>query len=103
MAARRRKKAAHTSARATGSPGSDKVVGQGRSGRSLARGLGLLFGPPIASALLLTLAFPPAEISWLAHLALAPLLVTAVRARSGRDAFWAAFAAGLVFFGINLY
>jgi len=63
----------------------------------------MLFGPPIASALLLTLAFPPAEISWLAHLALAPLLVTAVRARSGRDAFWAAFAAGLVFFGINLY
>ena len=63
----------------------------------------MLFLPPIASALLLTLAFPPAEISWLAYLALAPLLVTAVRARSNRDAFWAAFAAGIVFFGINLY
>jgi len=63
----------------------------------------MLFLPPVASALLLTLAFPPAEISWLAHLALAPLLVTAVRARSTRDAFWAAFAGGLVFFAVNLY
>ncbi len=103
MAARRKEKRARTSAEAKRSPRADEVAGQGRPGRSLARGLALLFGPPIASALLLTLAFPPAEISWLAHLALAPLLVTAVRARSSRDAFWAAFAAGLVFFGINLY
>ena len=103
MAARRKEKRARTSAEAKRSPRAEKRAGEGRSDRSLARGLALLFGPPIASALLLTLAFPPAEISWLAHLALAPLLVTAVRARSGRDAFWAAFAAGLLFFGINLY
>ena len=103
MAARRKEKRARTSAEAKRGPRAERRAGQGRPDRSLARGLAMLFGPPIASALLLTLAFPPAEISWLAHLALAPLLVTAVRARSGRDAFWAAFAAGLVFFGINLY
>jgi len=103
MAARRKEKRARTSAETKRGPRADEAAGQGRPDRSLARGLALLFGPPIASALLLTLAFPPAEISWLAYLALAPLLVTAVRARSGRDAFWAAFAAGLVFFGINLY
>jgi len=103
MAARRKEKRARSGAEAKRSPRAEKRAGQGRRGRSLARGLALLFGPPIASALLLTLAFPPAEISWLAYAALAPLLVTAVRARSGRDAFWAAFAAGLLFFGINLY
>ena len=103
MAARRKEKRARTSAEAKRGPRAEKCAGQGRSGRSLSRGLALLFLPPMASALLLTLAFPPAEISWLAYLALAPLLVTAVRARSSRDAFWAAFAAGLLFFGINLY
>ena len=84
-------------------PRAAQGAADGRPGRSLARGLALLFLPPIASALLLTLAFPPAEVSWLAYVALVPLLVTAVRARSTRDAFWAAFAAGIVFFGVNLY
>ncbi|HUU93050.1 MAG TPA: apolipoprotein N-acyltransferase [Phycisphaerae bacterium] len=103
MAARRRKKRARPSAPAKGSPRAERSAADGRPTRSLARGLAMLFLPPVASALLLTLAFPPAEISWLAYVALAPLLVTAVRARSTRDAFWAAFAAGVVFFGVNLY
>jgi len=103
MAARRKKRRPSASARPKGSPRAEKRAGEGRPERSLARGLAMLFLPPVASALLLTLAFPPAEISWLAHLALAPLLVTAVRARSTRDAFWAAFAGGLVFFAVNLY
>ena len=103
MAARRKEKRARSGAEAKRGPRAEKRAGQGRPGGSLARGLALLFGPPVASALLLTLAFPPAEISWLAYFALAPLLVTAMRARSGRDAFWSAFAAGVVFFGINLY
>ena len=66
-------------------------------------GLARLVGLPVLSALLLTLAFPPAEISWLAYVALVPLLVAAVGARSGRDAFVGALAGGIVFFGINLY
>jgi len=74
-----------------------------RSWASILRGLAWLVGPPVASALLLTLAFPPAEVSWLAYVALAPLLVTAVRAGTGKDVFWAAYLGGLVFFGINLY
>jgi len=74
-----------------------------RSWGQALRGVGRLLLPPVASALLLTLAFPPAEISWLAYLALAPVLVTAVRARSNRDAFGAALVGGLVFFAINLY
>ena len=103
MAARRKKRRPSASARPKGSPRAEKRIGEGPPERSLVRGLAMLFLPPVASALLLTLAFPPAEISWLAHLALAPLLVTAVRARSTRDAFWAAFAGGLVFFAVNLY
>ena len=103
MAARRKKRRPSASDRPKGSPRAEKRIGEGPPERSLVRGLAMLFLPPVASALLLTLAFPPAEISWLAYAALAPLLVTAVRARSNRDAFWAAFAAGLVFFGINLY
>jgi len=57
----------------------------------------------VASALVLTLAFPPAEVSWLAYVALVPLLVTIVRARTTGDAFWAAMVGGAVFFGLNLY
>ena len=67
------------------------------------RALARLFGPPVASALLLTLAFPPAEVSWLAYVALVPLLVTAARAHTTGDAFWAAMVGGAVFFGVNLY
>jgi len=57
----------------------------------------------ILSALLLTLAFPPMEISWLAYLAPAPLLVMAVGTASRRHVFWAAWLGGLVFFGWNMW
>ena len=52
---------------------------------------------------LLTLALPPAEISWLAYLALIPLIIMAVRTQSGGRVFRAAWLAGTVFFAINLY
>ena len=74
-----------------------------RSWGSILRGLAWLFGAPLASAGLLTLAFPPAEISWLAYVALVPLLVTAVRAKTGRDAFVAALVGGMAFFAVNVY
>jgi len=74
-----------------------------RSWGTILRGLAWLFGPPVASALLLTLAFPPAEISWLAYVALVPLLVTAIRARTVGDVFASALVAGIVFFAVNLY
>jgi len=74
-----------------------------RSWGVILRGLAWLFGPAVLSALLLALAFPPAEVSWLAYVALVPLLVTAVRAKTGSDAFWSAYLGGLVFFGVNLY
>ncbi|MGB2780273.1 MAG: apolipoprotein N-acyltransferase [Phycisphaerae bacterium] len=54
------------------------------------------------SALMLSLAFPPAEISWLAYLALVPLLVMAAGAASRRQVFWAAYLGGFIFFGANL-
>jgi len=70
---------------------------------SILRGLCGLLLWPVVSALLLTLAFPPVEASWLAYVALVPLLVATVRARTGKDAFVAALAGGLVFFAVNLY
>ncbi len=57
----------------------------------------------LLSAILLTLAFPPMEVSWLAYIALVPLLVMAVRTRTTRTAFLAAGLGGLVFFGINMH
>jgi len=57
----------------------------------------------ILSAFLLTLAFPPTEISWLAYLAPVPLLVMAVRTASRRHVFGAAWLGGFVFFGWNLW
>jgi len=57
----------------------------------------------VASALALSLAFPPAEVSFLAYLALVPLLVMAVRTRSRRHVFLAAYVGGLFFFAANLY
>lgn len=71
--------------------------------RRIVLGLAWLLGPPVASALLLTLAFPPAEVSWLAYLAPVPLLVSVARARSSRDAFRASMVGGVIFFGTNLY
>jgi len=103
MAERRKHKRALARGRVTVRGKSPRTPRTQRSWGSILRGLGWLFGPPVASALLLTLAFPPAEMSWLAYVALVPLLVTAVRARTGGDAFWAAYLGGLVFFGINLY
>ena len=107
MAERRKHKRAPFKSRPGSQPAADrKKAGAARRPGSwgrLARSLAWLLGPPVASALLLTLAFPPAEVSWLAYLALVPLLATAVRARTSRDAFWAALVGGLVFFGLNLY
>jgi len=57
----------------------------------------------LLSAMLLSLAFPPAEIAWLAYLALVPLLVMAVRTRSPRHALLAGWLGGIVFFGLNLH
>ncbi|HUX16583.1 MAG TPA: apolipoprotein N-acyltransferase [Phycisphaerae bacterium] len=57
----------------------------------------------ILSALLLTLAFPPTEISWLAYLAPVPLLVMAVATAPRRHVFRAAWLGGLVFFGWNIW
>jgi len=57
----------------------------------------------VLSALLLTLAFPPTEISWLAYLAPAPLLVMAVVTVSRRHVFWAGWLGGFAFFGWNLW
>jgi apolipoprotein N-acyltransferase len=65
--------------------------------------LAQLFALPLASAALLTLALPPANLSWVAYVALAPLVIMATRSRANRDAFWAAAAGGLAFFGVNLY
>ena len=55
------------------------------------------------SALALSLAFPPAEISWLAYLAPVPLLMMAVRTASRRHVFWAGYLGGFIFFGANLH
>ena len=57
----------------------------------------------LLSAMLLSLAFPPAEIAWLAYLAPVPLLVMAVRTRSPRHVFLAGWLGGTVFFGLNLH
>ncbi|MFO8015129.1 MAG: nitrilase-related carbon-nitrogen hydrolase [Phycisphaerae bacterium] len=103
MADRRQHKRAPAKSRVTVRNDGGRTPRTHRSWGSILRGLAWLFGPPLASAGLLTLAFPPAEVSWLAYVALVPLMVTAVRARTGRDAFVAALAGGIVFFGINLY
>jgi len=104
MTDRRHAKAAR--ARAAKAKGQGRQAPRRRTHRSwgaILRGLAWLFAPAVASALLLTLAFPSAEVSWLAYVALVPLLVTAVRARTGKDAFAAALVAGIVFFAINVY
>ncbi len=103
MADRRKHKRAPAKSRVTVGNDGGRTPRTPRSWGSILRGLAWLFGPPLASAGLLTLAFPPAEVSWLAYVALVPLLVTAVRARTARDAFVAALVGGMVFFGINLY
>jgi len=53
------------------------------------------------AAFLMSLAFPPFEFSWVAYLALVPLLVMALATRSPRAVFRAAWVGGIVFFGIN--
>ena len=57
----------------------------------------------ILSALLLTLAFPPFEFSWVAYPALVPLLLMASATRSPRAVFRAAWVGGVVFFGVNAH
>ncbi|MDK1031667.1 MAG: apolipoprotein N-acyltransferase [Planctomycetia bacterium] len=57
----------------------------------------------LATAVCLTLAFPPANVSMLALVGLVPLLVAIVRAKTTRAAVLAALLSGLVFFGINCY
>ena len=106
MADRRKHKRAPAQGRVTVRAGGGRASREPRTRRSwgsILRGLAWLFGPPVVSAILLTLAFPPAEISWLAYVALVPLLATVVRAGTGRDAFVAALVGGIVFFGINAY
>jgi len=91
----------HTASR-PGHTGSGRPTGRRALGAFL-HGLARLVWLPVLSALLLTLAFPPAEVSWLAYVALVPMLIAAVRARSGRDAFFGALVGGIVFFAVNLY
>ena len=57
----------------------------------------------LVSAMLLTLAFPPMEISWLAYVAPVPLLIMALRTRRPRTVFLAAWLGGLLFFILNMY
>jgi len=74
-----------------------------RTGR---RSLSALLRPyllALLAAMLLTLAFPPMEISWLACVAPAPLLVMALRTRRPRTVFLAGWLGGLVFFILNMH
>jgi apolipoprotein N-acyltransferase len=85
-----------------------KTTGGPREGERppLRRSLSLVLRPyllAIVSAMLLTLAFPPMEISWLAYLAPAPLLIMALRTRRSRTVFFASGLGGLVFFSLNMY
>ena len=85
-----------------------KTTGDPREGERppLRRSLSLVLRPyllAIVSAMLLTLAFPPMEISWLAYLAPAPLLIMALRTRRSRTVFLASGLGGLVFFSLNMY
>ncbi|MDP6381558.1 MAG: hypothetical protein QF662_09475, partial [Phycisphaerae bacterium] len=56
-----------------------------------------------ASAVLLTLAFPPANLSTAAYLAPVPLLVAIVLARTTRAAVLSSLLAGAIFFAVNCY
>jgi apolipoprotein N-acyltransferase len=83
-----------------------KTVGGTSETPRLRRSLSLVLRPyllAIVSAMLLTLAFPPMEISWLAYLAPAPLLIMALRTRRSRTVFLASGLGGLVFFSLNMY
>ncbi|MBE3096507.1 MAG: apolipoprotein N-acyltransferase [Planctomycetes bacterium] len=78
----------------------------GAPGPRLRRSLSALLRPyllAILAAMLLTLAFPPMEISWLACVAPAPLLVMALRTRRPRTVFLAGWLGGLVFFILNMH
>ena len=57
----------------------------------------------VLSALLLTLAFPPMEISWVAYLAPVPFLIMSLRTPRPRTVFLAGWLGGLVFFAFNMY
>ncbi|MCX5676850.1 MAG: hypothetical protein NTX87_17810, partial [Planctomycetota bacterium] len=75
-------------------------------GPRLRRSLSALLRPyllALLAAMLLTLAFPPMEISWLACVAPAPLLVMALRTRRPRTVFLAGWLGGLVFFILNMH
>jgi apolipoprotein N-acyltransferase len=87
---------------AGGAPGPRLPV-RARTGR---RSLSALLRPyllALLAAMLLTLAFPPMEISWLACVAPAPLLVMALRTRRPRTVFLAGWLGGLVFFILNMH
>ena len=78
----------------------------GAPGPRLRRSLSALLQPyllAILAAMLLTLAFPPMEVSWLACVAPAPLLVMAIRTRRPRTVFLAGWLGGLVFFILNMH
>jgi len=85
-----------------------KTIGGPREGEGppLKRSLSPALRPyllAVLSAMLLTLAFPPMEISWLAYLALVPLLIMSLRTRRPRTVFLAGWLGGLVFFAFNMY
>lgn len=56
----------------------------------------------ILSAILLALAYPPFNLSYLAWIAFVPLLTALSKAESRGDAFFKSFAAGFVFFLISI-
>jgi apolipoprotein N-acyltransferase len=90
-----------------------RVAQPGEAGRAAGetpapprRSLSLALRPyllAVLSAMLLTLAFPPMEISWLAYLAPVPFLIMSLRTRRPRTVFLAGWLGGLVFFALNMY
>ena len=107
---RKEKRVARSGDGARGGPGDPprKTTGSPREGERppLRRSLSLVLRPyllAVLAAMLLTLAFPPMEISWLAYLAPVPLLIMALRTRRPRSVFLAGWLGGLAFFALNMY
>jgi apolipoprotein N-acyltransferase len=57
---------------------------------------------PLLSAVLLTLAYPPFDLFFLAWFALIPMLI-AIRGERPSQAFFTGYITGLLFFGATLY